>query len=855
MALTFGLFGQQLGYVFKPPTRREAPRSSQSPFQKITSCDGEGQGVKAEKPAEQTEDKEGGGVEEGEKAKKPAEQRGKNEEYRASPAPSGYGQSRGRRAFKKNRRKRSGKSGQARKGGLTQRYNPYGRPQSGNSGNVQMIPVVPWPVAEVCRGTESWVHNRAHFNSAGVGAEDCKNKTIKVPGLGELISQGTETQVHNTLQYSNSAGSRAEDGHYKFDFKIKVSANPESLGQIKETQVHNTVHSNSAGEGAEDCKNNITVPEELIGQGMETKEGIEIQVHNTAHSNNAGEGAEDCKNNITEPGEMIGQGIETKEGIETKMHNTVHSNSAGEGTEDDIGKNNIIAQAELIGQGTETKVHNTAHSNSAGEGAEDCKSNITVQTNLIGHGIETKEDIETKVHNTVGLGEGAEDCKNNITVQAELIGQGKETKVHSTVHSHSAEEGAEDCKNNITVPVEMTGLGIETREGIETQVHNTVHSHSAEEGAEDCKNNITVPVEMTGLGIDTIETKSKMHNTVHSHSAVEGAKDVQLKLDFKITVPADLESIGQVKETQVHNTVPSNRAENVLRMVSCAENGQLKITVPADPESLGQVTETEAHNTLLSQTSTSAEDCTEDGWHKITVLHGKKYDKELLTFLLKTMCPVPFQFTDFHYVKSRHMVFYVPDKATADDLQSLSRKIKTRNGKLVIVANPELPRSLQAMDQATMEAIKLCILKRFDAATSTLNLSNLYWDTELQAQDIHVVLNQKFYMNSVIAIIMEIVPVIDHLDISNNRLYNLNSLADLVPIREGVTSLNLSQNELKCVSELDKIKAWNLNMLWMNDNPLWNNYFEPSTYFRDVRKRFPNIVRLDGHVYSVPTES
>eukprot|EP00058_Branchiostoma_floridae_P007847 XP_002593335.1 hypothetical protein BRAFLDRAFT_70889 [Branchiostoma floridae] len=550
MALTFSLFGQELGDVFPH----------------LWKC---------------------GGVEEGEKAKKPAEQRGKNEEYRASPAPSGYGQSRGRRAAKKNRRKRSGKSGQARKGGLTQRYNPYGRPQSGNSGNVQMIPVVPWPVAEVCRGTESWVHNRAHFNSAGVGAEDCKNKTIKVPGLGELISHGTETQVHNTLQYSNSAGSRAEDGHYKFDFKIKVSANPESLGQIKETQVHNTVHSNSAGEGAEDCKNNITVPEELIGQGMETKEGIEIQVHNTAHSNNAGEGAEDCKNNITEPGEMIGQGIETKEGIETKMHNTVHSNSAGEGTEDDIGKNNIIAQAELIGQGTETKVHNTAHSNSAGEGAED---------------------------------------------------------------------------------------------------------------------------------------------------------------------------------------LPSNRAENVLRMVSCAENGQFKITVPADPESLGQVAETEAHNTLLSQTSTSAEDCTEDGWHKITVLHGKKYDKELLTFLLKTMCPVPFQFTDFHYVKSRHMVFYVPDKATADDLQSLSRKIKTRNG-------------------------KLCILKRFDAATSTLNLSNLYWDTELQAQDIHVVLNQKFYMNSVIAIIMEIVPVIDHLDISNNRLYNLNSLADLVPIREGVTSLNLSQNE------------------------------------------------------------
>ncbi|XP_019647903.1 PREDICTED: nuclear RNA export factor 1-like isoform X2 [Branchiostoma belcheri] len=250
--------------------------------------------------------------------------------------------------------------------------------------------------------------------------------------------------------------------------------------------------------------------------------------------------------------------------------------------------------------------------------------------------------------------------------------------------------------------------------------------------------------------------------------------------------------------------------------------------------------------------SNRAEGGDEDGWHKITVLQGKRNDKNWLLNTLQKMCPVPFQPTEYRFDKN-NVVFYVPDKATADGLTGISRKIKTREGiKLVVLSRPETPESIRLVNKTTMEAIKLCMAKRFDATTSALNLSNLFGDIELQAQDIRVALSRKMYMNSVIAIIKENVPVIEHLDMSNNRLFHLGDLADLVSVRKGVKYLNLSHNELKSEFELDKIKDWKLDELWLDGNPVCNHFKEQSAYISAVRKRFPKVARLDGHELPPP---
>ncbi|KAI8489290.1 poly(A)+ mRNA export from nucleus [Branchiostoma belcheri] len=222
--------------------------------------------------------------------------------------------------------------------------------------------------------------------------------------------------------------------------------------------------------------------------------------------------------------------------------------------------------------------------------------------------------------------------------------------------------------------------------------------------------------------------------------------------------------------------------------------------------------------------SNRAEGGDEDGWHKITY----RFDKN-------------------------NVVFYVPDKATADGLTGISRKIKTREGiKLVVLSRPETPESIRLVNKTTMEAIKLCMAKRFDATTSALNLSNLFGDIELQAQDIRVALSRKMYMNSVIAIIKENVPVIEHLDMSNNRLFHLGDLADLVSVRKGVKYLNLSHNELKSEFELDKIKDWKLDELWLDGNPVCNHFKEQSAY---IRKRGLPTPRQDGWKKSPKSES
>ena len=48
--------------------------------------------------------------------------------------------------------------------------------------------------------------------------------------------------------------------------------------------------------------------------------------------------------------------------------------------------------------------------------------------------------------------------------------------------------------------------------------------------------------------------------------------------------------------------------------------------------------------------------------------------------------------------------------------------------------------------------------KRYDPATKTLNLENLYYDTDLTSEGIHMVLSRRIVMTAVITIIKENIP-------------------------------------------------------------------------------------------------
>uniref|UniRef100_A0A8C9ZDC8 Nuclear RNA export factor 1 n=1 Tax=Sander lucioperca TaxID=283035 RepID=A0A8C9ZDC8_SANLU len=195
------------------------------------------------------------------------------------------------------------------------------------------------------------------------------------------------------------------------------------------------------------------------------------------------------------------------------------------------------------------------------------------------------------------------------------------------------------------------------------------------------------------------------------------------------------------------------------------------------------------------------------GWYKVTIPHGRKYDKKWLLTALQNICSVP----------------YTPEVSIHFDTFLLF------SCWLLFIFSQQ------------------CMAKRFDGSQQALDLNNIRTDPDLVSQNIEVILNRKTNMEAVIKIIEENIPELTGLNLSNNRIHKLDELADLVTKAPNLKTINLSHNELKSDRELDKVKGLKLVELWLNRNPLCDLFKDQASYISAVRQRFPRLLKLDGH--------
>ncbi|XP_048883414.1 nuclear RNA export factor 1 isoform X1 [Brienomyrus brachyistius] len=236
-------------------------------------------------------------------------------------------------------------------------------------------------------------------------------------------------------------------------------------------------------------------------------------------------------------------------------------------------------------------------------------------------------------------------------------------------------------------------------------------------------------------------------------------------------------------------------------------------------------------------------------WFRMTIPHGKKYEKKWLLTVLKDNCTVPF--TPVHYQTEGNKVqFYIEDASTANALCKVSRKITDPEGYKVTVLMHSCPPPAfiqTELKPEDLEHLKQCMAKRFDGSQQALDLNSIRTDPDLVSQNIDVVLNRKNCMQAIIKIIEENIPELVCLNLSNNRLYKLDDLAELVSKASSLKTLNLSQNELRTERELDKIKGFKLVEMWLDRNPLCDHFKDQPSYISAVRERFPRVLKLDGH--------
>uniref|UniRef100_A0A8C7PB04 Nuclear RNA export factor 1a n=1 Tax=Oncorhynchus mykiss TaxID=8022 RepID=A0A8C7PB04_ONCMY len=221
-------------------------------------------------------------------------------------------------------------------------------------------------------------------------------------------------------------------------------------------------------------------------------------------------------------------------------------------------------------------------------------------------------------------------------------------------------------------------------------------------------------------------------------------------------------------------------------------------------------------------------------WYKMIIPYGRKYDKKWLLTALQNLCSVPF--TPVQVKES-------------NALKPIQVHVSKALCRVSLLMNPCPPPAIlnTQLKPEDMEHLKQCMAKRFDGSQRALDLNNIRTDPDLVSQNIRAILSRKTFMDAVVKIIEENIPELVCLNLSNNKLYKLEDVADLISKAPHLKILNLSHNELKSEKELDRLKGLKLVELWLDRNPLCDQFKDQLTYISAIRERFPRLLKLDGH--------
>ncbi|PNF23518.1 hypothetical protein B7P43_G05619 [Cryptotermes secundus] len=217
-------------------------------------------------------------------------------------------------------------------------------------------------------------------------------------------------------------------------------------------------------------------------------------------------------------------------------------------------------------------------------------------------------------------------------------------------------------------------------------------------------------------------------------------------------------------------------------------------------------------------------------WYKVTIPYGGRYTKE---YILKTLLAhiAPTAFIPLKYeVRGIDSSFFVDDSEAAERLDNADRKITTIKGfRLVIKVKPELPHV--ELNSTLKEKIKAAMVKRYNADLKALDLSRFHTDPDL-VDNYAVALLRPNVMLAVLDIIVENVPELTALDLSDNKLYALDSLNVLAAKVPNLKVLHIGRNRIRDMNQFSCLESLRVEDIVLRGNPLCDKYQDKNLYVR-----------------------
>ncbi|XP_054016420.1 nuclear RNA export factor 1-like isoform X1 [Hylaeus anthracinus] len=233
-----------------------------------------------------------------------------------------------------------------------------------------------------------------------------------------------------------------------------------------------------------------------------------------------------------------------------------------------------------------------------------------------------------------------------------------------------------------------------------------------------------------------------------------------------------------------------------------------------------------------------------DVWHKIKILKGTQYDKEsVLKAILNAIDPADLVPVKYQAV-GEDTFFLARNCAFAlEKLCKTNLIIKYPGGDALILIVTLGYASIHDLKINLQPLLLAALTRRYDPNTKSLNLEEFHKDPEMD-KTLFCPLNQQRLFSHVLKLTKSAIDTVQNLNLQKNGILNLSAIeaSNLTSIRY----LDLRYNTLLSTEMLAPLRKLNILKLWLDGNPLCENYSNPKQYIDSVKKYCPNLILLDG---------
>ncbi|XP_046831136.1 nuclear RNA export factor 1-like [Vespa crabro] len=236
-------------------------------------------------------------------------------------------------------------------------------------------------------------------------------------------------------------------------------------------------------------------------------------------------------------------------------------------------------------------------------------------------------------------------------------------------------------------------------------------------------------------------------------------------------------------------------------------------------------------------------------WHEFKVIRGAQYNKEeVLKAILNSIKPI-YLLPVKYQVRGEDSYFIAKNCGPAiEKLCRSSLIIKNPHGNPLILTIVLGFAPVQDLNVNIQPLLLTTLTRRYDSNTKSLDLEAFHKDLDL-SKSIYCPLSQITNLEHVLKVAKKTVATFEHLNLKHNELYTLDAMQSLDLI--SLKYIDLRYNSLMNMKDLGALKNLTIVKLWLDGNPLCENYSSAKQYINSVKVHCPHIIQLDGVSISV----